>query len=245
LEKPRSTYPAAASNVAPRDNDGALSMTGCTAVVLSSHPLTLTAITAVLERDGVEILLATTSPDEALAACREQQPDLLTTGYESNGSDPLTWLREAHRVAPRLRSIVLSGNEDIDRIEAAFRAGASAYVVDTAEPEDLAAAIRQAFVHSIYLRHGMRPSAAAPAPSGPTTSHDLTRRELEILRLVAEGHSNGELAKRLWVTEQTIKFHLSNIYRKLGVSNRTEASRWAQINGLLAPPGSTITAAHG
>ena len=62
---------------------------------------------------------------------------------------------------------------------------------------------------------------------------DLTRRELEILQLVAEGHSNSQLAKMLWVTEQTIKFHLSNIYRKLDVSNRTEASRWAQLHGIL------------
>ena len=57
--------------------------------------------------------------------------------------------------------------------------------------------------------------------------------KLEILQLLAEGHSNADLAKMLWVTEQTVKFHLSNIYRKLGVANRTEASRWAQLNGLL------------
>ena len=61
----------------------------------------------------------------------------------------------------------------------------------------------------------------------------LTRRELEILQLVAEGDSNAQLAKMLWITEQTVKFHLSNIYRKLGVSNRTEAARWAQLHGLL------------
>ena len=61
----------------------------------------------------------------------------------------------------------------------------------------------------------------------------LTKRELEILQLVAEGHSNGELARMLWVTEQTVKFHLSNIYRKLDVANRTEASRWAQLHDLL------------
>ena len=65
-------------------------------------------------------------------------------------------------------------------------------------------------------------------------AHDLTRRELEILQLVAEGHSNSQLARMLWVTEQTVKFHLSNIYRKLDVANRTEASRWAQLNGLLS-----------
>jgi DNA-binding CsgD family transcriptional regulator len=56
---------------------------------------------------------------------------------------------------------------------------------------------------------------------------------MEILRLTAEGYSNAQMAKMLWVTEQTVKFHLSNIYRKLDVSNRTEASRWAQLNGML------------
>jgi DNA-binding CsgD family transcriptional regulator len=61
----------------------------------------------------------------------------------------------------------------------------------------------------------------------------LTPREIEILRLASEGHSNAQLAKHLWVTEQTIKFHLSNIYRKLDVANRTEASRWAHSHGLL------------
>jgi DNA-binding CsgD family transcriptional regulator len=62
----------------------------------------------------------------------------------------------------------------------------------------------------------------------------LTRRESEILGLVAEGYSNAQLARMLWVTEQTVKFHLSNIYRKLHVANRTEASRWAQVHGLVS-----------
>ena len=61
----------------------------------------------------------------------------------------------------------------------------------------------------------------------------LTRREVEILGLVAQGYSNAVMARMLWVTEQTVKFHLSNIYRKLDVANRTEASRWAQLRGLL------------
>jgi DNA-binding CsgD family transcriptional regulator len=74
----------------------------------------------------------------------------------------------------------------------------------------------------------------APRPKDIEPAADLTRRELEILRLVAEGHSNAGLAKMLWVTEQTVKFHLSNIYRKLNVANRTEASRWAQLNGILS-----------
>jgi DNA-binding NarL/FixJ family response regulator len=119
-------------------------------------------------------------------------------------------------------------------IDSALAAGAAAYVVKTAHPEDLASAIRQAFSHSVYLAG--RPAVApipVPEPAPVDDSPGLTRRELEILRLVAEGHSNAQLARMLWVTEQTVKFHLSNIYRKLDVANRTEASRWAQVHGLL------------
>ena len=70
-------------------------------------------------------------------------------------------------------------------------------------------------------------ATAAPVPR-------LTRRESEILRLVAEGKPNQQIAGDLWITEQTVKYHVSNIYRKLEVANRTEASRWAQLHGLLA-----------
>jgi DNA-binding CsgD family transcriptional regulator len=63
---------------------------------------------------------------------------------------------------------------------------------------------------------------------------DLTPREVEILQLVAQGLSNSELAERLWVSDQTVKFHLSNVYRKLNVESRAKASRWAAVNGLLA-----------
>jgi DNA-binding NarL/FixJ family response regulator len=129
--------------------------------------------------------------------------------------------------------IVLTASPDAEYIEAALACGASAYVLKTAHPDDLRATVRQAFRHSIYLprRSAPRTGVASELQQNP---HDLTRRELEILYLVAEGHSNAKLAKMLWVTEQTVKFHLSNIYRKIGVANRTEASRWAQVNGLLS-----------
>ena len=132
---------------------------------------------------------------------------------------------------------MLSAYDDLEHIDAALEAGAVAYVVKTVHPDDFAAAIRQAFEHSIYLAGAtaMPPTVTAAAPSAPATDDwcGLTRRELEILQLVAEGHSNAQLARMLWVTEQTVKFHLSNVYRKLGVSNRTEASRYAMRRGLL------------
>ncbi|MGH3084703.1 MAG: LuxR C-terminal-related transcriptional regulator, partial [Gaiellaceae bacterium] len=108
-------------------------------------------------------------------------------------------------------------------------------LVKTAHPDDVASAVRQAFDHSVFIPGAAAASAptAADAPVRVERPGGLTPRELEILKLVAEGHSNAQLARMLWVTEQTVKFHLSNIYRKLDVANRTEASRWAQRNGLL------------
>ena len=105
-------------------------------------------------------------------------------------------------------------------------------MLKSANPDDLRSAIRQAFEPSLFLASDFMHGAPEPAEKGPVDA-GLTRREVEILQLVAEGYSNAQLAKMLWVTEQTVKFHLSNIYRKLGVANRTEASRWAQLNGLL------------
>jgi DNA-binding NarL/FixJ family response regulator len=72
-------------------------------------------------------------------------------------------------------------------------------------------------------------------PSTATEECPLTARELEILRLAAQGYTNGRIARELWVTEQTVKFHLSNTYRKLGVANRTEASRYAHLHDLVVP----------
>ena len=146
--------------------------------------------------------------------------------------DGIALVRAARARVPALRAIVLSASTDPAHVQAAFEAGARAYVVKTAHADDITSAVRQAFDHSIYLAGA--PAAPPPPVMLLTKQSELTRRELEILQLVAEGHSNAELARMLWVTEQTVKFHLSNVYRKLEVSNRTEASRWAQRAGLLA-----------
>jgi DNA-binding NarL/FixJ family response regulator len=186
---------------------------------------------------GVEVVAKATSSASALALVEELRPDLLITEIKmgENEMDGITLIRQARERVGSLRAVVLSMYDDAQHVEAAFAAGAVAYVLKTAHPDDLTSAIRQAYEHSIYLAGGMRPSPA-PAVPGPKDIPGLTRRELEILQLVAEGHSNSELARMLWVTEQTVKFHLSNIYRKLNVSNRTEASRWAQLRGLLEAP---------
>ena len=116
-------------------------------------------------------------------------------------------------------------------IEAALSGGAVAYVLKRAEPEDLASAIRQVFSRSLYLAGGE--GLARVTATRPVDTAGLTRREREILQLVSQGNTNGQVARTLWVTEQTVKFHLANIFRKLNVTNRTQASRWAHAHGLV------------
>jgi len=198
----------------------------------------------VLTGIGVEVIAKTTSPAEALAHVEEHEPDLFITGIRmpEGEIDGLTCVSQARERVPALKAIVLSAYPDSQHVDAALEAGAIAYVVKTAQADDLASAVRQAFDHSLYLARRGRNGAGSEEAEPVDNSRGLTRRELQILRLVAKGHSNAQLARMLWVTEQTVKFHLSNIYRKLQVTNRTEASMWAQSHGLLSRQPSEITA---
>ena len=191
--------------------------------MVDPYPLWVDALAQVLARAGVDVVGRTSSPNEALALVHEHEPDLLVGELHADGSERDGWelIARAREARAALRVVVFSG-ADPRLSGGALAAGASAYIAKTARGDELALAVRHAFGHAPLAEVGGGMSAAA-----------LTKRELEILRLVAEGHSNAQLAKMLWVTEQTVKFHLSNIYRKLDVANRTEASRWAQVHDLL------------
>lgn len=213
------------------------------AVVLDKHPLWAEAVECVISRVGFDLVGKATLGAEALSQVQRFRPDLLVTDIcaEDGESAGLTCLREARQHVPELRGIVLSLSEHIEDIDAALQAGAACYVLKSAHPDDLASAVRQAFEHSVYF--------AAPVGDWKTVAlrgrlsaerAELTKRERQILELVSEGHSNGQVAGMLWVTEQTVKFHLHNVYRKLKVSNRTEAARWAQLHGLVPTPGQTV-----
>ena len=219
---------------------------GKTAILVDQHPLWLDAVEPVIAKIGVEVVGKSTSARRGLELVEELRPDVLVTGLmmPEGDIDALDLIRRGRESVSGLKAIVLSLYADTDHVDAALEAGAVAYVIKTAHPDDLASAIRQAFTHSVYLP-GTGRVAVREVPAVANEAPELTRRELEILQLVAEGLSNAELARRLWVTEQTIKFHLSNVYRKLDVSNRTEASRWAQLHNLLpaAAPKLSVTAA--
>ena len=226
-----------------------------TAVVVHRFPMSRDAIEEILLSLGFTVLLTTDSVDEALALVDDERPDLLVAGAEpvhAGGETGVDAVRGARRRMPQLRAVVLAEAFDEAEAETAIAAGAFAYILETTLPSDIRAAIRQGFKTSVFLGSGQSAPRKSDPPAGLGSStparresgESLTNREREILRLVAEGRSNGEVARVLWVTEQTVKFHLSNIYRKLGVANRTEAGRWAQLTGLLDKDSRELSAAQ-
>ena len=117
----------------------------------------------------------------------------------------------------------------------ATTAGIDAAIAKTAQAASVGMLVREVAAGNVY--HAFMASST-PSAEVSEAAELLTARELEILQLVAAGLSNSRIARQLWVAEQTVKFHLSNIYRKLGLANRTEASHYAHMHGLLrsAPP---------
>jgi DNA-binding NarL/FixJ family response regulator len=217
-------------------------LTSRTAVLLAEHPLWLDALETLLERLELEVVGRTTDRETAERLVSEHCPDMLVADFEMLDGEPGlsaadNTISRALKANPEMKCVVLSDRDDSRERAQAFAAGATAFCVKRAQPDDLAAAIRQSFEPSIYFAWGEPVSSIDRETSRNGALEDegvgLTKREIEILRLTAEGYSNSQLARMLWVTEQTVKFHLSNIYRKLDVANRTEASRWAQRNGLL------------
>jgi len=205
-----------------------------TAIIHDSLPLWVTALQELAAASGIRVVGSAPDEAQALDLVSRMRPTLFITEIDGpDGTIRLDIVRRARGIDADLKVIVLSTSSEPAAVGAAFAAGADVYVLKNADPNDLSAAMRQVFNQSFFVAASW---AALPeaVESSPKDAPVLTRRELEILQLVAEGHTNGAMASMLWVTEQTIKFHLSNIYRKLDVSNRTEAGRWAQLHGLLS-----------
>ncbi len=200
------------------------------AVVYSSDQRWSEEVSRVLERVGVRIAGRANDPGEVLRLAAGVSPQFVVVDAELNGVDGPLLIRRTRDVAANARVIALVKAGDTQTVKSALAAGAFAVVVKRVDGDanEVAVAARQAFETSLYFA----------APSGDDATHEieragLTARELDVLRLVAEGYANARIARTLWVAEQTVKFHLSNIYRKLGVSNRTEAARWAARHGVL------------
>jgi len=218
--------------------------------IADDHRLMLDGIKRALETaPDICVVGEAMSGEEVLAMVPEVAPDVVIMDLRMPKGDGLTTLAQLRKAHPDLKVIILSMFEDQEHIEKALQGGAAGYVVKSINPLDLPSTIRQVMEGTVHFGHGGGAMLAAPqtgvrsAPPGAPGSTAgspasaslgvLTERELSILRLVAEGLSNLDIATQLFVTEQTVKFHLSNIYRKLRVANRTEATRFAYKNGLV------------
>jgi NarL family two-component system response regulator LiaR len=216
---------------------------GIRVVLADDHPLFLQGLEAALEREGLEIVGLAASGRQVIDVTREVGPDVVLLDVEMPGMDGIECLGELRQRFPSVKVVMLSGSDDNDVINGCLNAGALCFVGKSVKPEDIAHALR-AVCGDLEIRYQPAGPSAPPRVErqDSTESALLTRREQEILGMVAKGGSNGELARELWVTEQTVKFHLSNIYRKLEVSNRTQAAHRGWELGLIEPATEAVSA---
>jgi DNA-binding NarL/FixJ family response regulator len=159
-------------------------------------------------------------------------PDIVVVDHMQSREGTIARIGEARAALPAVKIVLLPARMEPAWLAEAAGAGVDAAIAKTFRLEGLGALVREVAAGNVYHAFGTtapRLRSVPPPPGLPT----LTDRELEVLRLVAAGAPNSRIAAQLWITEQTVKFHLSKVYRKLGVSNRTEASHHAYVHGLL------------
>jgi DNA-binding NarL/FixJ family response regulator len=208
-------------------------------LIADDHRLMVEGTKQALERAGdFEVVGEAVNGVQVLPLVRRLKPDLVLLDLRMPQMDGLTCLAKIRKEFPDMKVAILSVSQDPELIQTALKRGANAYIVKTINPDDLAAALRQALIGTVFTTAGLTedPGERAAKDAG------LTERELGIVRAVARGLSNEAISKELWVAEQTVKFHLTNIYRKLGVSNRTEAARYAYEQGLVEHDGDSGSA---
>jgi len=213
------------------DYDGATAAPRTKVLIADDHPLVLAGIRRTLERsDDIDVIGEASSAEQVLALIERRRPEVILLDLHMPGAVGSDLIANIHRDWPEVKTVVLSANDDRRSIDSALQAGASAYIVKSVNPVDLPSVIRQVAGGAIFHAPSTAPATAPPssAPVGP----DLTERELTILRAIASGATTSAISRDLWVSEHTIKFHLTNIYRKLGVTNRAGAVRYAIENGL-------------
>jgi DNA-binding NarL/FixJ family response regulator len=209
-------------------------------VIADDHPLVVDAIAQVFKDEGeFEVIGTAVSGAQVAPLVARTSPDLVLLDLQMpvlDGLSCLAVLREKH---PNVTVVVFSGSEHRDQIELALSTGAAAYIAKSINPLDIPAMLRQALAGNVYYSTP-RVDPSVVAQLRQTTEHQqareeagLTARELEILTAVSQGLSNRQVGKKLFLSDQTVKFHLHNIYGKLGVSNRTEAAGVAHQLGLF------------
>jgi two-component system, NarL family, nitrate/nitrite response regulator NarL len=198
--------------------------------LVDDHGLVLQAVRLALEpHPDFEIVGETTSGSEVLPRVAELEPDLVLLDIRMPGLDGFQVLDRLQEHHAETKVVMLSGVEDAELATEALRRGAKAFLGKGIDPAEVAPVLRQVFEGEVVTE--AVGNATAFVQNTPD-EFELTSREREILEQVAAGRSNKQIAREFWLSEQTIKYHLTNVYRKLGVSSRTEAARFAYDHGL-------------
>jgi NarL family two-component system response regulator LiaR len=212
---------------------------GCIRVFIADdHAIVRKGIRAVLEIvPDIELVGEAENGRDAVYRVEELEPDVILMDLVMPQMDGIEAIHRIKELQPEARILVLTTFAGEDRIFPAIKAGALGYHLKDSRPEDLARAIRQVYrgessLHPVIARKVLeelsRPSDRPPTPD------PLTQREVEVLRLVAQGLENPEIAEKLVITEATVRTHVSNITSKLHVASRTQAALYALREGIAS-----------
>ena len=204
-------------------------------LLVDDHPLVRHGLTALLSGvSDLDVVGSVESGTAAADAVADNTPDVVLMDLTMPGLDGVEATRQVLARRPETRVVVLTSTAESDRIVAALEAGATGYLLKDAEPGEIVRAVREAAQGNsplspraaLALLPGNRPTKRADEP-------ELTPREREVLCLVAVGLPNKSVARRLQISEKTVKAHLTRIFVSLGVSDRTSAALWAQSHGMV------------
>ena len=209
-----------------------------TVLLVDDHELVRRGVRAFLEtQPGITVVAEAGGGEEAVRLAAEHAPDVALMDLIMPGMDGVEATRRLTAQSPRTNVIMLTSYHDDEHVFPAIRAGALSYVLKEVGPEQLADAVRKAAAGEAVLHprvaarvvrelHGARRDE-------PNVFHELSDRELEVLKLIAEGMNNAEIAGRLYVSEKTVKSHVSNILSKLHLVDRTQAAVYAWRQGVV------------
>jgi len=186
--------------------------------------------------DGVadlEVVASTSDGSQASALAQEHSPDVVLMDLQMPTVDGVAATRSIVADVANTRVVVLTSFSDRERIVAALDAGAVGYLLKDAEPEELVSGIRAAARGESPLHpRAARELLAARSTTEASTSESLTPREVEVLALVREGLANKQIARRLGISERTVKAHMTSLFQRIGVTDRTQAALWAERHGI-------------
>jgi DNA-binding NarL/FixJ family response regulator len=211
---------------------------GIRILVADDHPMLREGLVAVLStQPDFDIIGEAADGAEVVRLAEALRPDVILLDLEMPDVDGVAALEGLRDAVSEARAIVFTAYDTDERILRSLRAGARGYLLKGASRQEIFDAVRTVYAGGSLLEPGVTTRLLDHVREGGEQTEPLTPRELEVLALISEGLHNSEIAGRLFVTERTVKFHVSSILAKLGADNRTEAVALAARRGLIRMPG--------